>query len=154
VNFGDFIRDSSEAARALVDNPGQKWRRGMGIASPEEELAAVLHYARKGFPQGGKSLTIQAPWSGTPLYRDLLNMAKEMQREGILDMDENTQGYIFVGKPHNLREAMRLTMRRKPELLADAEQHREVGRLLGYDEDAIEDFIREFERKNRLRNDT
>ena len=126
----------------------------MGIASPEEELAAVLHYARKGFPQGGKSLTIQVPWPGTPLYRDLLNMAKEMQREGILDIDENTQKYIYIGKPDSVRQAMRLTMRRKPELLADAEQHREVGRLLGYDDEAIEDFIREFERKNRLRNDT
>lgn len=153
MNFRDFITDPATVASRLIESPGDLWRQGSGKASPAEELATVLHYAGMGFPPGGKSLTIQPPHNTTALYDELMKVAKRMENEGRLVIDTEANGYTYIGKPQHVKDAMRLTMRRKPELLADEEQHRAIGRLLGYDEDAIEEFVRRFRDQNGLRDD-
>lgn len=143
MDFRDFVLDDhAKIARMMVDRPDPRWREGFGKAKPEDELAAVLHYAEKGFPAGGKSLTIQPPMRGTPIYDELLKMAREMESRGSLMIDKDGFGYTYAGRPDLVREAMRITIRRKPEMLAEPEQHRAIGRMLGYSDEAIEEFMR------------
>lgn len=139
---GFVVNDHEKVARMMIEHPNPIWREGFGKANPEEELAAVLHYAEKGFPDGGKSLTIQAPVIKGLVYEALMKIAEDMERRGLLDIDRDILGYVYIGKPGHVKDGMRLTNRRKPELIADEEQHRAVGRLLGYNPDAIEKFIR------------
>jgi hypothetical protein len=153
MDFRVFITDPSVAAAKMIENPGESWRRGFGIATPEEEIAAVIHYARKGFPSGGKSLTIQPPHKTTALRRELMAIAEDAAREGRMEIDKDVLGYTYMGHPSHVKESMRLTNRRKPELLADEEQHRAIGKLLGYDQDAIEEFVGRMKSKDRLRDD-
>lgn len=153
MNFRDFIADPALAAKRLVEHPGDLWRKGFAKASPEEELAAVIHYARIGFPPGGKSLTLQPPQKTSALYDELMKIAKKMEIEGRLVIDTEANGLAYIGEPQQVKEAMRLTMRRKPDILADEEQHRAIGRLLGYDEDAIKKFVKRFRDQNGLRDD-
>lgn len=144
MRFRDFIRDPAEAAAAMIENPGQLWRRGFAKASQEDELAAVLHYASKGFPADGKSLTIQAPGPTNAVRSELMRVAEEMATRGKLALERNAFGYVYIGEPSHVARASRITMRRKPEMLLDDEEHREMGRLLGYDEDAIDEFLSRF----------
>ena len=74
-------------------------------------------------------------------------------REGRMEIDKDVLGYTYMGHPSHVKESMRLTNRRKPELLADEEQHRAIGKLLGYDQDAIEEFVGRMKSKDRLRDD-
>lgn len=141
MRFRDFITDAAQAARAMISNPPQGWRDGFGKAGPEGDLAAVLHYAERGFPRGGKSLAIQAPHRTSPVYEELMSRAKELEGEGRLTIQSDGMGYVYIGDPSHVREAMRVTNRRKPGLMADDEQHRAIGSLLGYSPDAIEEFI-------------
>ena len=140
MNFRGYIRDAREAAEAMIAQPNEIWRRGNALAKPEEELAAVIHYARKGFPADGKSLAIHAPHDYGPVYDELMAIAKEMDGANFL-VETDGARYAYVGRPGHVKEAMRITNSRKPEMIADERQHREIGRLLGYDEDAIEEFV-------------
>lgn len=151
MEFRDFLRDPSKVAEEMIESPGERWRKGFGIAKLEEELAAVLHYARLRFPKGGKSLTIHPPHNETLVYKELMAAAEQMERDGLLVIDREANGHTYIGEPGHVREAMRLTMRRKPGLLGDEEQHAAVGRLLGYDEEAIEEFLKRMREKHRLR---
>jgi hypothetical protein len=136
---GHIIR-SDQAARALIRNPGKLWRAGFGLASPEEELAAVIHSAEEKYTGNGKRLLIHPPnVRKTPLYLDLLQIAKETPH---IDIQTDGAEHMYLGKESHVKEAMRLTNRRKPELMADEEQHRRIGELLGYSGDAIDEFIR------------
>ena len=140
MDFRGHIISSEQAARALIQHPGKLWREGFGLATPEEELAAVIHYAERGYPHDGKSLLIHPPnINRGALYGDLMHIAKGM---GQIDMQTDGAGYAYIGKEGHVKEAMRLTNRRKPELMADEEQHRRIGELLGYKPEAIDDFIR------------
>lgn len=149
MKFRDFLQDASQAARSMVANPGEAWRRGFNANGEEGDLAAVLHYAEKGFPPGGKSASVFAT-KNTPLMNALLGIAKEMQEQGLLTTDRDGQGLTYVGEPNSVKELMRLTIRRKPGLLAGEEQHRLVGRILGYDDDAIDEFLNRLNGANKL----
>lgn len=142
MNFRGFVvNDHEKIARMMIENPGTAWREGFGIAKPADELAAVLHYALEGFPEDGKSLTIQAPGRHGMVFDALVNIANDMEKQGLIMIDTDVIGYKYIGKPAYVKDAMRLTNRRKPELVADEEQHRAIGELLGYKKEAIDKFI-------------
>lgn len=141
MRFRDFLTDAAQVARAMVSSPPQGWQDGFGKVGLEGELAAVLHYAEKGFPAGSKPLTIQPPHRTSSVYEELMAMARGMEQEGRLTIQSDGMGYTYIGDPAHVREAMRITMRRKPGLMADDEQHKTIGTLLGYNPDAIEDFV-------------
>jgi hypothetical protein len=61
MDFREHLFTSEQAALALVRNPGDLWREGFGLAKPHQELAAVIHYAGRGYPPEGKSLLIHKP---------------------------------------------------------------------------------------------
>jgi hypothetical protein len=145
MDFRGHIIRSDEAARALIRHPGKLWREGFGLATPEEELAAVIHHAEQDYPPNGKSLAIHPPNAKkTPLYLDLMHIARGMPQ---IDIQTDGARQTYLGKEGHVREAMRLTNRRKPDLRADIEQHRRVGELLGYKPEAIEEFIRRIRSK-------
>lgn len=139
MDFRGHIIHSDQAARTLIGDPGETWRDGFGVASPEQELAAVIHYAQKGYPSHGKSLLIHSPnVKKGSVYEDLLHIARNIPQ---IFIEIDGAKYMYLGKEGHVKEAMRLTNRRKPELMADEEQHRKVGELLGYKKEAIEEFI-------------
>lgn len=145
MDFRGHLLNSEQAARSLIGNPGERWREGFGLATPEEELAAVIHYAERGYPHDGKSLLIHPPnINKGSLYGDLIHIAKGMEQ---IDIQTDGQGHVYLGKESHVKEAMRLTNRRKPELRADLEQHRRIGELLGYKQEAIDEFMRRIESK-------
>lgn len=152
MEFSDFIKDTRQAATEMVDNPGDSWRRGFGAAGEEQDLAAALHFAKKGFPKGGKSVSVFPP-KRTALLGELLEIAREMERAGQVTIDRDGFGLFYVGEPNAVRELMRLTIRRKPGMLPDEEQHRRVGEILGYDPQAIDEFIKRMSQKNLLHPD-
>jgi hypothetical protein len=145
MDFREYLFTSEQAALALVKDPGDLWREGFGLAKPHQELAAVIHYAGRGYPPGGKSLLIHPPGvEKGGLYEGLMHIARGMPQ---IDIQTDGANHMYLGKEGHVREAMRLTNRRKPDLRADIEQHRRIGELLGYKPEAIEEFVRRIKSK-------
>lgn len=156
LQFENFV-NLSDAAQKMVDNPDPRWREGRGIVGTDGELAALIHAAEKGYPPKTKHLMIHkgnpetAFNSPSNILNHLWQIAVPLVEAGIIDIKPSRDRYYLLGKPdavekgyelHNITDS--LGKETKDIQLA---YHRELGHMLGYTQNAIDEFVKEINNK-------
>ena len=156
LKFENYI-SLADQAQEMVNNPDPRWREGRGIVGTEGELAALIHAAEKGYPPKTKHLMIN---KGNPersfgnpsnILNHLWQIAIPLVENGIIDVKPSRDGYYLLGKPeavekgyelHNITDS--LNKETKDIQLA---YHNELGHMLGYTQNAIDEFVKEINSK-------
>lgn len=154
LKFENFVKLAYQAQH-MADNPDPRWRQGRGIVGSEGELAALIHAAEKGYPPKTKHLMIHQgdiqESNPTSVLHHLWLIAQPLVDQGIMHIKPSRDGYYLLGKPDAVEKGYELhnitNNLGEEEKAIQLAYHRELGHMLGYTQNAIDEFVEEINKK-------
>ena len=138
----DLVANAKREAENMVSNPNPRFKDGFGKLSEIEELAATIYSAKNGYPDGTKqnsaAINIHMPYFQNQAHPAfwLLRMVSKYK---IPNQQMNNSNYSFGKDASRVNELIELQSNHKDPKHWD--YAREIGKLLGYSNSAIETYI-------------